>query len=177
MIWLDKRAAAIAREVMGGDPKLFGYGLLKLLSSIRLTNGAPSLNGMDPSSKMLWLKRHEPRVYERSWKLLDVKDWLILRATGRAVTFTVKLVGTVVPAGVYTVSVVKDGGTFGSYRATGLAPSVSFTDTPDAKARSYYRVQVEGPAPAYTQVPGAAALSGNMLGLTNPIHFNFDPAF
>ena len=100
-----------------------------------------------------------------------------VKATGRAVTFTVKLVGTVVPAGVYTVSVVKDGGTFGSYRATGLAPSVSFTDTPDATARSYYRVQVEGPAPASTQVPGAAALSGNMLGLTNPIHFNFDPAF
>jgi xylulokinase len=86
MIWLDKRAAAIAREVMGGYPKLFGYGLVKLLSSIRLTNGAPSLNGMDPPSKMLWLKRHEPRVYELAWKLLDVKDWLILRATGHAVT-------------------------------------------------------------------------------------------
>ena len=86
MIWLDKRAAAIAREVMGGFPKLFGYGLAKLLSSIRLTNGAPSLNGMDPPAKMLWLKRHEPKVYERAWKLLDVKDWLILRATGHAAT-------------------------------------------------------------------------------------------
>lgn len=86
MIWLDKRAAPIAREVMGGFPRLFGYGLLKLLSSIRLTNGAPSLNGMDPPAKMLWLKRHEPKVYEKAWKLLDVKDWLMLRATGHAVT-------------------------------------------------------------------------------------------
>ena len=86
MIWLDKRAAAIAREVMGGFPRVFGYGLFKLLSSIRLTNGAPSLNGMDPPAKMLWLKRHEPRVYERAAKLLDVKDWLLLRATGHAAT-------------------------------------------------------------------------------------------
>ncbi|MEI8180181.1 FGGY-family carbohydrate kinase [Aestuariivirga sp.] len=86
MIWLDKRAAAIAREVMGGFPKLFGYGLFKLMASIRLTNGAPSLNGMDPPAKMLWLKRHEPEVYARAWKLLDVKDWLLLRATGQAVT-------------------------------------------------------------------------------------------
>ena len=30
MIWLDKRAAGIAREVMGGFPTLYGYGLLKL---------------------------------------------------------------------------------------------------------------------------------------------------
>ena len=28
-------------------------GLFRLLSSIRLTNGAPSLNGMDPPAKML----------------------------------------------------------------------------------------------------------------------------
>ena len=86
MIWLDKRAAPIAREVMGGFPTLFGYGLFKLLSSIRLTNGAPSLNGMDPPAKMLWLKRHERQVYDRAWKLLDVKDWLLLRATGHAAT-------------------------------------------------------------------------------------------
>ncbi|MCA3561686.1 MAG: FGGY-family carbohydrate kinase [Aestuariivirga sp.] len=86
LIWLDKRAAAIAREVMGGFPKVIGYGLFKLLNSIRLTNGAPSLNGMDPPAKMLWLKRHEPQVYAKAWKLLDVKDWLLLRATGHAVT-------------------------------------------------------------------------------------------
>ena len=76
----------IAREVMGGFPTVIGYGLFKLLSSIRLTNGAPSLNGMDPPAKMLWLKRHEPKVYGAAWKLLDVKDWLLLRATGHAAT-------------------------------------------------------------------------------------------
>ena len=86
MIWLDKRAAAIARQVMGGFPRVFGYGALKLLSSIRLTNGAPSLNGMDPPAKMMWLQQNEPDIWSRTAKLLDVKDWLVLRATGRAVT-------------------------------------------------------------------------------------------
>ena len=86
MIWLDKRAAEIARSVMGGFPRIFGYGAWKLLNSIRLTNGAPSLNGMDPPAKMIWLKQNEPEVWARAAKLLDVKDWLMLRATGHAVT-------------------------------------------------------------------------------------------
>lgn len=86
MIWLDKRAAEIARTVMGGFPKIFGYGAWKLASSIRLTNGAPSLNGMDPPAKMMWLKQNEPAIWARTHKLLDVKDWLMLRATGHAVT-------------------------------------------------------------------------------------------
>ena len=86
MIWLDKRAADISRRVMGGFPRLFGYGAWPLMSSIRLTNGAPSLNGMDPPAKMLWLKENEPEVWSRTAKLLDVKDWLLLRATGQAVT-------------------------------------------------------------------------------------------
>jgi hypothetical protein len=36
---------------------------------------------------------------------------------------------------------------------------------------------VEGPPTAYPQVPESAALSENMVGLSNPIHFNFDPNF
>ena len=86
MIWLDKRAAGVIRASMGGFPPLFGYGAFKLLSSIWLTNGAPSLNGMDPPGKMMWLKQHEPDVWARTHKFLDVKDWLIHQACGRFVT-------------------------------------------------------------------------------------------
>jgi len=50
---------------------------------------------------------------------------------------------------------------------------VSFTDTPAAEGRSYYRVQVEGQQAAYPEIPGAAALSANMIALSNPIYFNF----
>lgn len=86
LIWLDKRAAGIAREAMAGGPSLLGYGAFKLLTSLYFTNGAPALNGMDPPAKMLWIRRHEPEVWKRTYKLLDVKDWLVFRATGRAVT-------------------------------------------------------------------------------------------
>ena len=71
---------------MGGFPQVFGYGAFKLLSSLWLTNGAPSLNGMDPPGKMMWLKQHEPDIWARTHKFLDVKDWLVHKACGRFVT-------------------------------------------------------------------------------------------
>jgi xylulokinase len=41
---------------------------------------------MDPTGKMLWLKQKEPENFEKSAKLLDVKDWLIHRCTGEFTT-------------------------------------------------------------------------------------------
>ena len=86
MIWLDKRAASLIRAKMAGFPSIFGYGAFKLLSSLWLTNGAPSLNGMDPPGKMIWLKENEPDVWTRTHKFLDVKDWLVHKACGHFVT-------------------------------------------------------------------------------------------
>lgn len=86
MIWLDKRSAGLIRKKMGGGPTIAGYGLHQLVSSVWLTNGAPSLNGMDPPGKIMWIRDNEPEVWRKTDKLLDVKDWLIHRATGRFVT-------------------------------------------------------------------------------------------
>lgn len=86
MIWLDKRSASLIRQKMGGAPTVAGYGLTRLLPSIWLTNGAPSLNGMDPPGKFMWLRQNEPDIWARTHKLLDVKDWLIHRTTGRYAT-------------------------------------------------------------------------------------------
>jgi hypothetical protein len=41
----------------------------------------------------------------------------------------------------------------------------------------YYRLIVEGPQSDYPQVPGSMKVSGNMIALSNPIYFNFDPKF
>jgi hypothetical protein len=101
--------------------------------------------------------------------------------TGRPVRFRVQLTGKVTPGAAYSVSVVKDGAKFGSYpmvpAAEGAAPAVEFTDTPSAATRTYYRVTVDGPQTPYPQVPGSMALSATMVGLSNPIYFNFDPKF
>jgi len=95
------------------------------------------------------------------------------RASGQPVSFRVDLADDGNPLGVYSVRVIKDGAEFGVFRTAGS--SVSFTDTPPADARSYYRVEVQGlPAP-YPQVPGAVLLAAGTVGLSNPIYFNFQP--
>jgi xylulokinase len=86
LIWLDKRAGPAARRLVGGLPSYEGYALAKLARWLPLANGAPSLNGADPPAKMQWLRESEPDTWRSTDKLLDVRDWLVLRATGRAVT-------------------------------------------------------------------------------------------
>jgi hypothetical protein len=100
------------------------------------------------------------------------------KPTGKPVSFRVQLAGkSVVPTATYTVSIVKDGQPFAKLQMSGAKPAVDFTDTPLKATRTYYRVEVQGPPTPYPQVPGSMALSGNMLGLSNPIYFNFDPRF
>lgn len=94
-------------------------------------------------------------------------------APGTPVNFRVDLVNVGAAVAPYTVTVMKNGGEFGSYQVLPTAPSVSFTDTPTAGERSHYRVQVEGQQAVYAEIPAAAALSANMIALSNPIYFNF----
>lgn len=86
LTWLDKRAAKLGQSMIGGFPSAHGYQLGKLVRWLRIANGAPSKNGMDPSVKMLWVKHNKPEIYKKTRWFLDVKDWLIHRATGRFTT-------------------------------------------------------------------------------------------
>jgi hypothetical protein len=99
------------------------------------------------------------------------------KSTGKPVKFRVQLTGNTVPEGDYTVSVVKNGNPFGTFKTNGKTAFIEFTDTPATQGRTYYRVVVEGPPTPYPQVPESMALSGKMVGLSNPICFNFDPNF
>ncbi|MBC7222898.1 MAG: hypothetical protein H5T59_01250 [Anaerolineae bacterium] len=73
IIWLDGRAREQARQVMArlGGPWLFAQIV-----------GA-ALGGKDVLPKYLWLKQHEPEVFARTDKFLDVGGYLLLRATGK----------------------------------------------------------------------------------------------
>ena len=86
IIWLDKRAADITRSVVGGFPAAFGYNIPKAIAWLHLANGGPPLNGMDPPSKIAWVREHEPEIWAATAKILDVRDWLVHRAAGRFVT-------------------------------------------------------------------------------------------
>jgi len=83
MIWLDTRSAEQARAMTSGFPKVSGYGAWRLAKWLRLTNGAPNLAGRDTISKYIWLREKRPEIWERTHKLLDVKDYLVFRCTGR----------------------------------------------------------------------------------------------
>jgi xylulokinase len=86
MIWLDTRSREQARRIMHGFPKISGYGVRKLIKWLRETNGAPNLAGRDTISKFIWLREERPEIWERTHKLLDVKDYLVYRCTGEMVT-------------------------------------------------------------------------------------------
>lgn len=100
-----------------------------------------------------------------------------IKATGKPVKFKVQLTGKTQADSTYTVNVVKNGNPYNSYKVSGKNPVIEFTDTPALINRTYYRVTVEGPGTPFPQVPQSTQLSGRMVGLSNPIYFNFDPNF
>jgi xylulokinase len=87
MVWLDMRgAASIARRVRGRLVNIEGYGLTKLLRWVRLTGGAPARSGKDSAGHITYLRDAQPALYERTFKFLNVLDYLNLRLTGRFCT-------------------------------------------------------------------------------------------
>jgi len=84
--WLDTRAANITKKFRKGLIKISGFGLMKLLRFIKITGGAPGINGKDPISHILWIKENRPKIYEDTYKFLSVKDFVIYRCTNNAIT-------------------------------------------------------------------------------------------
>lgn len=85
ILWMDSRGAPYIQRLTHGFPHIEGYGLLKLLTWIRLTGGAPSMSGKDPLGHILYIQNEHPDIYRRTYKFLEPKDWLNLRLTGRFV--------------------------------------------------------------------------------------------
>jgi sugar (pentulose or hexulose) kinase len=75
IMWMDTRAAREAEEITAtGDPALW------------YTGGTVSPEWMLP--KALWLKRHEPDLWQSARWFVDVHDWLVNKLTGRLVGAT-----------------------------------------------------------------------------------------
>ena len=84
IVWLDMRGAtSIARRVRGRLVNIEGYSPGKLLHWLRLTGGAPALSGKDSAGHMTYLLDSQPDLYERTFKFLNVLDYMNLRLTGR----------------------------------------------------------------------------------------------
>jgi xylulokinase len=88
ILWMDMRGAPYLKQEFAGLLNLTGAGLLHTLRWVRLTGGMPSMTGKDPAGHMLFIRECFPELYARTYKFLNVLDYMNLRLTGRfAATF------------------------------------------------------------------------------------------
>ncbi len=81
--WLDMRGARYLKKEMRGALKVAGYDAIKLQKWLRLCGGAPALSGKDPAGHMLLIRDAFPEIYAKTYKFLNVLDFINLRLTGR----------------------------------------------------------------------------------------------
>jgi xylulokinase len=82
ILWMDMRGAPYLRRQIRGRINIDGAGISNILRFVRLTGGMPSMTGKDPSAHMLFIRDTMPDVYARTYKFLNVLDYLNLRLTG-----------------------------------------------------------------------------------------------
>mgnify|MGYP001765455319 CR=1 FL=1 len=83
VLWMDTRGQADLLREFRGVVNINGMSAAKVLRWIRLTGGMPSASGKDPAAHMLFIRNHYPEIYARTYKFLNVLDYLNLRLTGR----------------------------------------------------------------------------------------------
>lgn len=86
VIWMDARGARYSRAATGGRVTVpgTGYGAGRLRTWLAKTGGVPTRSGKDPVGQALWLERERPEAYAAARWLLDVPEYLTLRACGVA---------------------------------------------------------------------------------------------
>ena len=82
MSYMDQRAREEIKKGMAYGLQIAGANIFKLLKSLYYT-GAVSASVKDPVWKYKWVEAHEPEVFARVHKWLDVKDYLIAKCTSR----------------------------------------------------------------------------------------------
>ena len=83
IIWMDARGAPYVRKIAGGIINFEKYDVAKLATWIHLTGGVPSNSGKDPVGHILYIKNECPKVYKKTHKFLEPRDYLNLRLTGK----------------------------------------------------------------------------------------------
>jgi xylulokinase len=83
--WLDSRGAKHTPDYVGGVIKIEGYDPIKLFKWMRLTGGAPAMSGKDISGHIQYIKFELPDIYDRTYKFLNVLDYVNFRLTGEFV--------------------------------------------------------------------------------------------
>ena len=87
MSYMDQRAVAEHKAGIAFGLQVAGANAVRLLKSLKIT-GAAALSVKDPVWKYKWVEAHEPEIFARVHKWLDVKEAVIARMTGRCVMTT-----------------------------------------------------------------------------------------
>lgn len=82
VMWLDQRAAELARAQLGGKLAVDGYRPRLALEFIRRSGGAPNPQGNDPLGHRLWIQQREPEINRRTATFMEPIDYVNLRFTG-----------------------------------------------------------------------------------------------
>lgn len=84
MSYMDNRAKEELKAGLGRGIKIAGLNWYKLITSI-IISGAVAASVKDPVWKYKWVQQHEPDNFQKIYKWLDVKEYLILKTTGEFV--------------------------------------------------------------------------------------------
>ncbi len=79
--YLDQRATKELKQGLAHGPQIAGANAFKLVRSLAIT-GAVAASVKDPVWKYHWVRNHEPEIFSRIHKWLDVKEYLIAQMTG-----------------------------------------------------------------------------------------------
>lgn len=83
MSYMDQRGTEQKRRGLEeGALKVAGMDARKLLPSLAVTGGV-SASAKDPVWKYQWVRDNEPEAFSRAERWLDVKEYLVAKATGR----------------------------------------------------------------------------------------------
>jgi len=85
ILWMDMRGASHLKKQMSGLINIDGADVFKVLRFVSLTGGMPNLAGKDPAGHMLLIRDTMPEIYAKTYKFLNVLDYLNLRLTGEFV--------------------------------------------------------------------------------------------
>ncbi|MCH4888114.1 carbohydrate kinase [Acidaminobacter sp. JC074] len=84
MSYMDNRASKEKEMGLEHGLKISGMNIKKLLTALKITGAVPA-SIKDPVWKYKWVERHEPDVFSKVYKWLDIKEYLISRLTGQTV--------------------------------------------------------------------------------------------
>ncbi len=82
LLWADTRARRHARRIVGGPLSIAGFAPHKILPWVRLTGGAPSPSGADPTGHAALLDNELAEIGARTVWTMEPVDYLAFRFTG-----------------------------------------------------------------------------------------------